>query len=155
GDGGAEAHVENDLLEARNLVRVLVAELLRQRGDDVLRVLVGEARGDDLGGRNHLLLRRRSVLSAALLARLLPPLLGARLLLGLPAGHDLPQPSAALAVAGVGISSPLLARRTLLPFASVPTFTRVPLPVFGSTGMTLHARIGCSRSRMPPCGLRG
>jgi hypothetical protein len=40
----AHAHVEHDLLEARHLQRVLVAELVRHRLDDAVLVLLLQAR---------------------------------------------------------------------------------------------------------------
>src|SRR4029079_10228861 len=52
---------------------------------------------------------------------------------------------------GAVSSSPLLARRIFCPLSPLPTLTRVPLPVFGSIGITLLAKIGASFSRMPPC----
>src|SRR5580700_2650147 len=50
--GGAEAHVHDDLLQAGHLHRVLVVELLDERGHRLRLVFLEHARSDDLGRRD-------------------------------------------------------------------------------------------------------
>src|SRR5262249_44633712 len=52
----AEAHVHDDLLETRNLHRVLVTKLLHERGHHFLLVDGEKPRRLELGGRDDLLL---------------------------------------------------------------------------------------------------
>ena len=153
-DGRAETHVDHDLLEPRNLHRVLVAELLGERRDDLLLVFLEQPRRDDFRvdvttrpPRRRT--RRLAALAAALAAVAFAPLSALGLLArgaSVAALGFSPSPfgffSSAMAHYSdtAGSSSPLLtAMRTFLPPSSALKRTRVPLPVFGSTGMTLQA----------------
>ena len=82
GDALADAHVEHDLVDARHLHRVLVAELLGHRLADDLVEMRAQARRNALLGLARLLLRRRALLGGARLGGL--RLLGACCRLGRP-----------------------------------------------------------------------
>ena len=84
----AEAHVDDDLLQARHLHRVRVAELLHQRGDDLVVVELAQAGRsgalDALGGASATACAAFALASCRAFAAFLALGLGAGRLLG---GH--------------------------------------------------------------------
>ena len=158
-DGFADAHVEHDLLEPRDLHAVLVAELLRQRLAHHLLVVRLHARLVVLRAR------RRQAAAALPSAAFLSPLPS----LGLAALGSLAAARRALrACRGLcrflfvshdyffsGMTSPeRLAKRTFLPSSRNLKPTRVGLPSLGSSSARFERWIGASLEMMPPSWLR-
>src|SRR2546428_42042 len=143
-DGFAETDVDHDLLEHRNLMRVLEAELLLQLHADGLVVELAQARRRDREAG-------ASVRSTRLLLALAPPATAATglsaatllfffllsffllLFFGCRSHSDLPQRVR-------GIASPLLTlMRSLVPSSSMRMRIRVGAPDLGSMSITFDA----------------
>ena len=124
-----DPHVHHHLFDLRNLVRILEAELLRQRRMDVVPVVPKEP-------------------------GLLLSAMGFGLILAFCLAFPSSLPSSGRSCYGLGIGFPLFTEiRSLVPSASTLNLVRLASPPVGSTNMTLEMWMGASNVMIPPSGL--